>query len=321
LCFNGVTALDLVGPLEVFANADALSEIDRQIYQAVVIGPTLASCTSDSGLILQPNEAFDDAAGFDTLIVPGGPGLRSEPTNTMVATWLRQRASRTRRIASVCTGLYGLAATGLLDGRTAATHWRFAGDVARRFPKVSIDAEALYLKDPPFYTSAGVTAGLDLALALVEEDHGPTLALKVARELVLYFKRPGGQRQYSEPLEFQTRSRNRFSDLAGWLPDHLGDDLSVSALADRMRMGVRHFSRLFKETFGVTPGAYVESVRLDLGRDRLGAANQTIDSVAYSLGFQSSDVFRRAFERRFGITPSTYCRHFGQGPRRAAGGD
>jgi transcriptional regulator GlxA family with amidase domain len=321
LCFDGVTALDLVGPLEVFATADALSETGRRIYATVVIGPTLALCTSDSGLVFQPHESLDSAARFDTLMIPGGPGLRAEPLNTTVATWLRRHVSQIRRIASVCTGVYGLAATGLLDGRTAATHWRFAADVARRFPKVRIDANALYLEDPPFYTSAGVTAGVDLALALLEQDHGPALALKVARELVIYFKRPGGQSQYSEPLAFQTRSPNRFSDLAAWLPDHLRDDLSVGTLAGRTNMGARNFARQFKATFGVTPGDYVEGLRLDQARHRLGAANQIIEAVAWSLGFRSADVFRRAFERRFGVSPSAYREHFDQAPRRTAQGD
>jgi transcriptional regulator GlxA family with amidase domain len=219
-------------------------------------------------------------------------------------------------MVAVCTGFYGVAATGLLDGRRAATHWRWARDAARRFPAVKVDSEVLFVEDPPFYTSAGVTAGIDLALALVERDHGPILALNVARELVVYLKRPGGQPQFSEPLQFQSSAVNRFSDLAAWLPQHLQDDLSVEALAGRVNMGARHFSRVFSETFGTTPGRYVEAVRLDAARERLANSRRTIESVASSVGFASADVFRRAFERRFGVSPTTYRRHFGS-PRSA----
>jgi transcriptional regulator GlxA family with amidase domain len=296
--------------MEVFTNANALSGAHTPLYEPVVIAPTRAPFVADSRLTFQPDAAFDDAGDFDTLITPGGPGLRDEPLNGAVAAFLRAKAPHTRRMASVCTGLYGLAATGLLNGRRAATHWRYAADAAKRFPRVSIDANVLYLVDPPYYTSAGIAAGIDLALALVEEDHGAALALNVAREMVVYFKRPGGQLQFSEPLRFQTRAIDRFAELAAWLPGHLEGDLSITALAARSNMSPRHFSRLFKETFGLTSGDYVEALRLDTARLRLGAANQTVESVAYSVGFKSSDVFRRAFERRFGVTPSAYCRHF-----------
>lgn len=215
-------------------------------------------------------------------------------------------------MVSVCTGLYGLAATGLLDGRRAATHWNHASDAARQFPNVTIESNVLYLADPPFYTSAGITAGIDLALALVEEDHGSALALAIARELVVYLKRPGGQAQFSRPLQFQSRATDRFAELAAWLPEHLGEDLTLTALAERAHSSPRHFARLFKEAFGTTTADYVETLRLETARERLGASGHTLDTIAASVGFRSADVFRRAFERRYGVPPSLYVKYFRQ---------
>lgn len=311
--FDGLTMLDFVGPFEVFAMANSLAH--EGLYELVVIAPRRGPILSDSGLQLVPQEVFGASSRFDTIVTPGGPGLRQLETNRQVADWLKEQAAHTRRMVSVCTGLFGLAATGLLDGRRAATHWHHADEAARQFPRVSIDATILYLEDPPYFTSAGITAGVDLALALVEQDHGPALALSIARMLVVYLKRPGGQLQFSEPLRFQTRAKDRFADLAAWLPGHLAEDLSVEALARRANMSPRHFARSFKATFGNTAAAYVEGLRLEAARERLGAPNQTIESISLSVGFRSADVFRRAFERRFGVTPSMYERHFGIGER------
>ena len=309
--FNGLTMLDFVGPFEVFAMANTLSK--ASLYELIVVAPTEDPIVSDSGVRLLPYEAFGGSAPFDTIVTPGGPGLRIPETNAAVAQWLKAQAPQTRRMVSVCTGLFALAATGLLDGRRAATHWHHAHDAAQQFPSVGIDASVLYLEDPPFFTSAGITAGVDLALALVEKDHGPALSLAVARMLVVYLKRPGGQLQFSEPLRFQTRARDKFADLAAWLPEHLAEDLSVETLARRANMSQRHFARSFKNIFGVPAGHYVEGLRLEAARERLGAPNQTIDSISLSVGFRSADVFRRAFERRFGVSPSMYGRHFGIG--------
>ncbi len=310
VAFPGLTMLDLMGPHEVFATANTLNDERKTLYETVIVAAQRAPLVSDSGITLIPQEDFAMAAPFDTLITPGGPGLRQPQVQSEVAAWLKVMASRTRRMASVCTGLYGLAATELLDGRRVTTHWRHAEDAARQFPKLTVDASVLYLIDPPFYTSAGITAGVDLALALVEEDHGSALALAVARELVVYLKRPGGQVQFSEPLRFQTRATDRFAQLAAWLPDHLADDLTVESLARRTHSSPRHFARLFKDAFGTPIGEYVETLRLDAARERLGAPGQTIESIALSVGFRSADVFRRAFERRFGVTPTLYASHF-----------
>ncbi len=306
--FDGITALDLVGPAEAFAAA-ATTDLEGRAhpsYEIVVLGLTRHPFTAESGVVFRPKFAMDDAPPLDTLIIPGGSGLRRRGVNARVAAWVKSRAATLRRVASVCTGIYGLAPTGLLDGRRVTTHWRFARDIARLFPRLEVNPDAIFLKDGRFYTSAGMTAGIDLSLALIEEDHGPTAALSVARELVVYFKRSGGQEQYSEPLRFQAESADRLTDLALWISTHLKRDLSVESLADRAHVSARHFCRRFKIAFDTTPAAFVENLRLDEGRQRLAKPGNTVKGVAMSVGFRSPDVFRRAFQRRFGIAPSDY---------------
>jgi transcriptional regulator GlxA family with amidase domain len=312
LGFDGVMALDLVGPIDAFMSPTVTGKdgVLRQCYEVVVIGLNARPFVSESGVLFKPHTTIRSAPPLDTLIIPGGVGLRDPRTQAAVTAWVKPRAAKVRRIASVCTGLYGLASTGLLDGRRVTTHWRFARDCAGLFPRLKVDANALFIKDGPFYTCAGVTAGIDLSLALIEEDLGPSVALAVARELVVYFKRPGGQEQFSEPLRFQTRSADRFADLAAWIQGHLHEDLSVEALAGRACLSPRHFNRRFKDALGATPAAFVEDLRLGEARQRLCLADRGVESVARSVGFKSADSFRRAFERRFGINPSSYRQHF-----------
>jgi transcriptional regulator GlxA family with amidase domain len=312
LGFDGITALDLVGPTEAFATAviDEGKGGFRRCYDVLTIGLTSRPFVAESGVIFKAHKTLRTAPALDTLVVPGGRGLRNTKTNAIVSAWLKSRAGRVRRVATVCTGIYGLAPTGLLDGRHVTTHWRFARDVAKRFPNLKVDPNALFLKDGRFYTSAGITAGIDLSLALIEEDYGPSVALTVARELVVYLKRSGGQEQYSEPLQFQVQSTDRFADLAAWIIGHLAQDLSVEALAGRTLLCPRHFSRRFKHAFGSTPAAFIENLRLDHARRRLTISDINIESVASSVGFHSADAFRRAFERRFDVTPSSYRSRF-----------
>jgi transcriptional regulator GlxA family with amidase domain len=310
--FNGIMALDLVGPIDAFMSAtiEGPDGVPCPCYETVIIGLDKRPFASESGLVFKPHTTLERAPALDTLIIPGGPGLRLPKTQAIVAEWVKSRAHKIRRIASVCTGVYGLAATGLLDGRSVTTHWRYARDVAQKFPKLKLDHNILHCQDGPFYTCAGVTSGIDLSLALIEDDFGPSVALAVARELVVYLKRAGGQEQYSEPLKFQTRSRDRFGDLAAWMQGHLAQDLSIETLASRARLCPRHFSRRFKDAFGASPARFVEDLRLGEARERLCLPEQTVDSVAKSVGFNSPDAFRRAFERRFGINPTTYRKRF-----------
>jgi transcriptional regulator GlxA family with amidase domain len=313
LGFDGITALDLVGPAEAFAAAVVEEDNGgpRRCYEVLTIGLTNKAFVAESGVIFQAHKTLQTAPALDTLIIPGGSGLRKPETTAKVSSWVKSRVGRIRRVATVCTGIYGLAPTGLLDGRRVTTHWRFARDVAHRFPKLKVEPNALFLKDGSFYTSAGITAGIDLSLALIEEDYGPSVSLTVARELVVYLKRPGGQEQYSEPLQFQVQSTDRFADLAAWVLGHLDQDLSVEALAERTRLCPRHFSRRFKYAFGGTPAAFIEDLRLGDARRRLATSDINIESVASSVGFHSADAFRRAFERRFDVTPSSYRSSFG----------
>jgi transcriptional regulator GlxA family with amidase domain len=310
--FDGVMALDLVGPIDAFTSAmiEEGDGVSRPCYETVIIGLDGKCFSSESGVLFKPHTTLRQAPALDTLIIPGGRGLRKPKTQAVVAEWVKSRAAKIRRIASVCTGVYGLAAAGLLEGRRVTTHWRHARDVAQRFPNLKVEPNIVHCRDGQFYTCAGVTSGIDLSLALIEEDHGPSVALAVARELVVYLKRDGGQEQYSEPLKFQTRAKDRFGDLAAWMQGHLEQDLSVENLAHRARLCPRHFSRRFKDAFGATPARFVEDLRLGQARERLCLPDQTVDSVARSVGFNSPDAFRRAFERRFGINPTAYRKRF-----------
>jgi len=315
LGYDGVQALDIVGPVDAFSIASAYVASGRPepapAYRVLVLGPSRRVFIAESGIAIRPHRALEATPPLDTVIVPGGRALRLQPATTArIAHWLKARASDIRRVASVCTGIYALALTGLLDGRRVTTHWRFTSDIAKRFPKLRIDPNPLFIKDGKFYTSAGITAGVDLALALIEEDHGARVALAVARDLVVYLKRPGGQEQYSEPLQFQMKSSDRLSDLAPWIGAHLHQDLSVEALAEKACLSPRHSSRRFKTAFGATPGGFVDNLRLDEARRRLSVSGVTIESVAESVGFASADSFRRVFERRFGIAPSIYRGRF-----------
>jgi transcriptional regulator GlxA family with amidase domain len=309
--FEGANALDIVGASEVFASArlDAGPE-RRGGYSISILGAGLKPFRTESGIVFKPHRSLESATGIDTLVVPGGEGLRSPRVNARVTKWIKAHAGGIRRIASVCTGIYGLAPTGLLDGRRVTTHWRFARDVAQRFPALTVDPNALYVKDGAFYTSAGVTAGIDLALAMVEEDYGSETALRAAREMVVYLKRSGGQEQYSEPLRFQVESTDPIAGLGVWMRSHLRHDLSVDALARRASLCPRQFSRRFQRAFRQTPSAFVEDLRLGEARERLAATRTSIESVAMSVGFSNPDSFRRAFERRFGLAPTAFRRRF-----------
>jgi transcriptional regulator GlxA family with amidase domain len=308
--YDGVTTLDLFGPLEVFDTANTRPHSAQHPYELVVLSPEGAPFALEQGITVTPNAALDDGFPLDTVIVPGGRGARDAKTADPIVTWLKTNAGKFRRVASVCTGIYILAETGLLDGKRATTHWRFASDVARRFPQIALHPDAIYIRDGQMNTSAGVTAGIDLALAMVEDDLGSETALSVARDLVVYLKRSGGQMQFSEPLQFQVRATDRFADLADWMLRNLHNDLSVETLAQRARLSPRQFSRRFKAAFGTSPGDYVERLRLDEARRRLPAGGQTVESIAVSVGYASDDAFRRAFERHFGVVPSAYRQQF-----------
>jgi transcriptional regulator GlxA family with amidase domain len=310
--YDDIMGLDLVGPMEAFGSAQvkAVSGAAEPCYRVTIAALQGKTFRSEFGLSLAAEKTLASIHEADTVIVPGGRGLRQSGAPQKLSEWLLRTAGSIRRIASICTGIYGIAPSGLLDGRKVATHWKFAPDLAKRYPKLIVDPSSLYIKDGKFWTAAGVTAGIDLSLALIEEDFGPEVALSVARELVVYMKRPGGQEQYSEPLQFQLQSRSRFADLLPWMLAHLDQDLSVEMLAERISLCPRQFSRRFIQEFGSSPAAFVRRLRLDEARQRLSSADCTVEGVARSVGFSDADNFRRAFERCFGIAPSAYRGRF-----------
>jgi transcriptional regulator GlxA family with amidase domain len=319
--FDGVVAIDLAGPADAFTYAEIPGGQNgpRRCYEVVTIGLSNRPFVAESGLVFKPQKNFKNAPPLDTLVIPGGSGLGKAQIRKSVAAFVNARAKSTRRIVSICTGLYGLAETGLLAGRQVTTHWRFAQYLAHRFPELKIDRNAIFLKDGPFYTSAGATSGIDLSLSLIEEDYGPRVAMTVARDLVVYLKRSGGQEQYSEPLQFQTQSVSRLSDVTTWIISHLSENLSVEVLAAKACLCPRHFCRRFKREFGHSPAEFVESLRLDEARRRLSTGDNSIENVGLSVGFKSADAFRRAFERRLEIKPSDYRRRFSTAIRTEGG--
>lgn len=312
--FNELSTAELTGAAEAFtqAHVPTIYGYECHCYKLVKIGLTREPCVSRYGIFMvEPDVDFQSAPDLDTLIVCGGEAIRAPTLCKKVAKWLNYRAPTTRRIATLGTGIYALAMTGLLDGRDVATHWRFAKDVAMRFPGLRVHPNRLFVKDGPFYTCAGGTAAVDFALGLIEADFGRSLALKLARELIVYSKRTGGEEQYSEPLQFQVRASDRFAGLAAWILSHLGEKLTVDMLAQRACMSPRNFIRLFKQTFGKTPAEFVAGARMTEARRRLLVPGSTVKEVATSLGFKTTSVFSVAFERFVGMRPSTYRARLG----------
>jgi len=312
LAYDDMQALDLAGPLDVFGGANGLGH-GTPPYELCIIGLSTCAVRAENGLSIVPARALEDAPALDTLLIPGGCGARTTINrDARLIAWLRERAPTTRRMVSVCTGAYVLAATGLLDGRRVTTHWNYADDLARRHPAVRVEADRLFLRDGCFATSGGLTAGMDLALALVEEDLGAPTALAVARHLVMYVKRPGNQAQFSAPLAAQAQGNGRMGALVDWLIANLGSELTIERMAERCAMSARHFRRVFAETFGMPPAHFVEKLRLEQACMRLTQGKASIERIASNVGFNSADAFRRAFRARYGATPNEYRERFAQ---------
>jgi len=314
LLFEGVNAVDVSGPLEAFASAR--DDNGARLYAPRVWSVGARQVRSESGLRLCADAPAPARARGDLLIVPGGAGVREPQTLDRLATWIRRNHAGFNRIAAVCTGAYAIAEAGLADGRTVATHWAHARDLQRRYPKVSVDADALFLKDGRFYSSGGVTAGIDLALEIIEADCGSRAAMEAARELVVFLRRTGAQAQFSEPLKMQAAAAGRLKDVCRWAASNLSGDLSVEALAARAGLSSRQFARRFHEAFGAPPASYLKTMRLDAARTLL-AQGASVAQAAAATGFKSADVFRRAFERQFGVAPSEYRRRFAMKKGRA----
>lgn len=322
LAIQPILELDLVGTLSIFQTANYLlkSQKKEPCYKIEVITTgTENVIKGDCGLsLIADNQlgVLEDTSSklepIDTLLVTGGSGsLTVEPLNE-VAIWLKQNSMQIRRVGSICTGAYVLAAAGLLDGRQATTHWQYCSNLSRKYPKIKIDTNSIFVQDGNIYTSAGVTAGMDLALELVEADLGATMALDIARILVIFLRRPGGQSQFSVTLKALAPERHSLRNLPTWILEHISEPLPIELLASQSAMSVRHFARVFASEFGTTPAHYVLEQRVEAARRSLIKTKLGQKEIALKCGFGNVEHMRRAFLRITGVTPNTYRKHFNQ---------
>jgi transcriptional regulator GlxA family with amidase domain len=314
LVYPGVQSLDVTGPLEVFAAAErAIRASGRSDpgYEIRTIARSPRAIRSSSGLRLVPDGPLPLAGErLDTLIVPGGSGSRDVAADETLLRWLARAPRRSRRVASVCTGSFLLAAAGLLDCRRATTHWAFAAELARRYPAIEVDPDPIFVRDGPIWTSAGVTAGMDLALAMVEEDIDRDLALLIARHLVLFLRRPGNQSQFSATLDAQQPRDEPLRETQRLVVEDVAGEHSVEAMAARAHMSPRNFARAFRAQTGVTPARYVERIRLEAARRRLEETAEPVAAVASACGFGTPETMRRSFLRALHVGPAEYRRRF-----------
>jgi transcriptional regulator GlxA family with amidase domain len=309
VAFPGVQILDVTGPSEVFALASAIG--GGEPYAVELLAPRRGPLATSSGIELVAQRSLTACHGpIDTLVVAGGAGVREAERDQRLIAWLREAAGRSRRVTSVCSGAFLLARAGLLEGRSATTHWASCAQLAQRYPNVAVELEPIFVRDGHIYTSAGVTAGIDLALALVAEDLGDRVALEVARALVLFVRRPGGQAQFSSTLAGQQASYASLRELQDWMVDHLDEDLSVAALAQRAFMSERNFARVFRKEIGVTPASYVESLRVERARLLLESTRRGVAEIARECGFGTVETLRRSFARALAVSPGEYRERF-----------
>ncbi|MEU0038571.1 GlxA family transcriptional regulator [Streptomyces sp. NPDC006333] len=307
--FDAVQSLDVTGPAEVFAGAETCRPGSYRVRTASLDG---APVRTSSGLALVPDGTLAEAPAPHTLLVPGGRGTRRP--DPRLTDWLREHGPRADRLVSVCTGALLLARAGLLDGRRATTHWAYCDTLAREHPAVRVESDPIYVRDGRVSTSAGVTSGIDLALALVEEDLGREAALTVARHLVVFLRRPGNQAQFSAQLAAQTARREPLREVQQWITEHPGEDLCVESLAARARLSPRHFARAFQSETGVTPGRYVDRVRLEHARRLLEDTADGVAEISRACGYGTPEAMRRAFVRALGAAPAEYRRRFRPAP-------
>jgi transcriptional regulator GlxA family with amidase domain len=306
--FDAAQILDVTGPLEVFSSASRFLPSVR--YRTEVVsttgGPVVASC----GLTFASSALAAVRGPIDTLVVAGGAGIDAAAADGVLLHHVRRLASQARRVTSVCSGAFVLAAAGLLDGRRATTHWGDCDELDSTYSAVTVDADAIYVHDGNVWTSAGVTAGIDLALALVADDHGHRAAARIARQLVVYLQRSGGQAQFSSLMAGQAADTQPVRDLLAWLRDHLDSDLSLAALARQVNLSERQFTRVFKAEVGTTAAEHVETVRLESACRLLETTSRSIEQVARTCGFGTPETMNRAFRRRLGTTPGDHRHHF-----------
>lgn len=308
----GVQLLDVSGPLDVFAEVNAQFGHTAPPYKLLVIATKAGPITSSSGVRLMPDYRIGEDIGtkLDTLLVAGCPNAEAGSDDKRLIEWLRRQATIARRFGSVCSGAFFLAEAGLLNGHRVTTHWAVADALAQQYPNVTVDKDAIHIRDGALRTAAGVTAGLDMALALVEEDLGREVAIQVARQLVMFFKRPGGQMQFSHKGEAALEGRAALQELQRWVAANPERDHSIKNLAERLDLSPRHFARLFRSEIGMTPAAWIEEVRINAARGFLEAGQDAPKQVALSCGFADVNTFRRAFVRHVGVTPAEYKKRF-----------
>lgn len=313
--FPAVQILDVTGPLEVLSSAGLAETTSGRGpgYAIEIVGPELGMLRASSGLTIGVDRTYEDRPDeLDLLIVAGGIGSPAAAKDERLLEYLSAAAPGAKRVCSVCTGAFLLAAAGLLEGRRATTHWAYAATLARQYPSIEVDPDSIYVRDGEVWTSAGVTAGMDLALALVEEDSDRELALEISRWLVLFLKRPGGQSQFSAQLAGQMADRDSLRDLQTWVVDHPEVDHSIEALASRVAMSPRHFARVFREEVGQSPARFVECIRVEAARRRLEESRRSLEEIADGVGFGTGETMRRAFLRQIGVGPSAYRERFSE---------
>jgi transcriptional regulator GlxA family with amidase domain len=296
--------LDVAGPMEVFCNAPG--------YDVKIGNPGLENCLLTSrGLSFTGAIPLNEIKGpIDTLLIAGGPGAETGVYDEEFVSWIAEAGSRSRRVASICTGVFLIAAAGLLDGKEAVTHWRFCDQLAKEFPKVKVRPEPIFLRDGSVYTSAGITAGIDLSLALVEEDHGHRVALDVARFLVMFLVRPGGQAQFSHMLSRQAVTSQPLRELQVWMLENLREDLSVDRLAEKIGMSPRHFTRICLKETKMNPGQFVDRMRVEAAQQLIDSSTMGLKEIADQCGFATADSMRRVFLRVLGVTAGDYTKRF-----------
>jgi transcriptional regulator GlxA family with amidase domain len=303
---NGVQALDIAGPLDVFAEANKFLAPD-DCYECTLLALNTEAIQASNGMPIRAHMSFADAPRvFHTVLVAGGPDLPSQPRHEEMSNWLREWGVRAERYGSICTGAFALGHAGLLDGRIATTHWEVSADLAAQFPAARIEYDRIYARDDRLITSGGATAGIDLTLALVNEDHGPAISLACAKRLVVVTQRQGGQSQLSPLLLSQADSTTSMSRLLAYIADHPNEQFPVDRLAELARTSVRNVPRMFAKELGVTPHEFIESVRIDRARNLLEGTDLALKTVAFASGFTNPEQMRGAFRRKLGVTPVQY---------------
>ena len=315
LAFAGCEILDVCGPLDIFSYANVilqqLGKTSKPVYSFEILAEQAGPVATTFGVQLVANRAFNEAGDeFDTLIIAGGAIAPSARENRAMIDWIGQRALTARRVASICTGAFLLAECGMLNGLRATTHWLFCDQFAQEYPEVQVEPDRIFIRENAIYTSGGITAGIDLALALVEEDWGSEIANRVARFLLVFFRRPGGQSQFSSFIPVEAKSRMDVRELQGWIIDNPSADLSVEALAERLSMSPRNFSRVFLKEVGSTPASFVEQVRINVARSKIEQTKLPLKLICEQCGFGSDEQMRRVFQRHLKVSPQDYRERF-----------